>query len=112
MISVYADINLNSVLAELERITNYCGLRNLPCIIGVNTNAHSVLWGCQINNSRGDDYKSFLANNNLSILNVGNIPTFKTVRAESIIDVSLVHYSLYDYIIDWHVSKGRLSVQP
>jgi Reverse transcriptase (RNA-dependent DNA polymerase)/Endonuclease-reverse transcriptase len=104
LVSVYADINNASVPRELELVTNYCGMRNLPCIIGADTNAHSVLWGCQINNTRGDDYEVFMANNDLSVLNEGNTPTFKTVRAQSIIDVSLVHYSLYELIHEWHVS--------
>ena len=104
LVSVYADINNPSIPVELEKVTTYCGRQNLPCIIGADTNAHSVLWGCQINNTRGDDYETFMASNDLSVLNVGTIPTFKTVRAESIIDISLAHYSLHDHIDNWNVS--------
>jgi Reverse transcriptase (RNA-dependent DNA polymerase)/Endonuclease-reverse transcriptase len=104
LISVYADITTAPISLELANVVNYCGRRNLPCIIGADTNAHSVLWGCSLNNPRGDDYEAFAAANDLAILNVGNVPTFKTARAESIIDVTLVHYTLYDYMDGWHVS--------
>ena len=104
LVSVYADGNNASIPPELENVLNYCRRRNLPCIIGADTNAHSVLWGCEINNTRGNDYEAFLAGNDLSVLNVGTTPTFKTVRAESIIDTTFTHYSLYDYIDDWNVS--------
>ena len=106
LISVYADINnTDAVSPELARIATYCGMRNLPCIIGADSNAHSVLWGSEINNTRGDEFEAFMANNDLSVLNVGTTPTFyKSEQVNSIIDVTLVHYSLYDHIENWRVS--------
>ena len=105
LVSVYADGLQDAVSPELERLVAYCGSKNLPCIIGADSNSHSVLWGSEINNQRGDEYEAFMAANDLSVLNVGVIPTFKTIRAESIIDITLVHYSLYEYIDNWKVSE-------
>jgi ribonuclease HI len=105
VVSVYADINKDAVPMELINITKYCGDNNLPLVLGADTNAHSSCWGCSENNSRGDEYELFIASNNLSILNVGSLPTFQTTRASSIIDVSFVTYDLYDLVQEWRVSE-------
>jgi ribonuclease HI len=105
LLSVYADINKETISKELQEITNYCGTRHLPIIICCDTNAHSVIWGCNENNARGDDFETFIAGNNLSILNIGGKPTFETSRASSIIDISLVSYNLYDMMSDWNVKE-------
>jgi len=46
----------------------------------------------------------FILNNNLEILNVGNVPTFVTrVRCE-VLDITLLNRSVASHISDWHVS--------
>ena len=105
VISVYSDINKPTISSELSKITTYCGTHHLPCIIGADTNAHSVIWGSPENNTRGDDYEAFIAGFDLSVLNTGSLPTFSTSRAQSIIDVSLVHVSLFDLAFNWYVSR-------
>jgi ribonuclease HI len=105
LISVYADINKEAVPAELAEIIKYCEDRGLPSISCIDSNSHSEVWGCLENNARGDAYEEFMGVNNLSILNIGQCPTFETSRAKSIIDISLAHYDIYDRISDWKVSK-------
>ena len=104
VISVYSDINKATISSELLKAVHYCAQNQKPCIIGSDTNAHSILWGCNINNARGDDYEVFIAGFDLSVLNLGSESTFHTSRAQSIIDVSLAHYSLTNLVQDWHVS--------
>ena len=51
LISVYADINnTDAVSPELARIATYCGMRNLPCIIGADSNAHIISFACSKKN--------------------------------------------------------------
>jgi ribonuclease HI/retron-type reverse transcriptase len=108
LISVYADGTTATISQELSKVTQYCYDMHLPTILCCDTNAHSTIWGCPENNSRGDDFEEYIAANSLSVLNTGSVPTFQTVRAESIIDVSLVHYHLYDLVTDWRVSEEEL----
>ena len=106
LVSVYADINKESVPCELLELARYASGGNTPLVICLDTNAHSTLWGCAADNERGRDYDDFISANNLSLLNIGSKPTFETSRAQSIIDISLVSYSIYDLVYDWNVSPN------
>ena len=105
LISVYSDINKETIPVEVIRIMKYCTERRIPCIMCSDTNAHSTCWGSLENNIRGDDYEMFIALNNLTILNIGSLPTFETTRASSVIDVSLVHQDIYEFASAWRVSE-------
>jgi len=72
--------------------------------MGMDSNAHSVTWGCERNNARGDDLELFAINNSLSTANAGNTPTFYTGRSSSIVDITLIHDSLTNAVEDWQVS--------
>ena len=87
LISVYADINKDAVPQELKHIMYHCNNRNVPMLICADSNAHSILWGSPVNNGRGDSYEEFIAGNNLGILNEGNMPTFETSRARSLLHI-------------------------
>ena len=103
LVSAYSDITLPFPLA-LERVAEYCRSRNVPCILGADTNGHSVLWGSPNNNDRGDDFELFAACYDLAIVNVGNTATYSCATGSSIIDVTFAHYTLYDKISNWRVS--------
>ena len=66
--------------------------KGLPLIMGVDSNAHSSLYGPS-NNTRGDDFEDFILQYGLSVENIGTKPTFETRRANSMarthIDVTL-----------------------
>ena len=103
IISVYSDITVDTISTELQSLVEYCETSQIPYIMGADTNSHSVLWGCDQNNSRGDDYEDFIASNGIGILNQGSLPTFQTSRASSIIDISLIHYKIYDLAHHWEI---------
>ena len=63
--------------------------KNNDIIIGMDANAHSEAWGCDDANGRGEKLELFIANYSLSIINRGSTPTFKTSRAQNIIDIML-----------------------
>ena len=102
--SVYADITKPAVPKVMADITSFCSGRDLPCIIGIDTNAHSALWGSDTNNSRGDAFELFIMTNSLSVMNVGAKPTFCTSRGASIIDVTLASDNLVSLLEGWNVS--------
>ena len=52
-----------------------CTLNNYNLIIGMDSNAHSVLWGDETN-SRGEWMEEFILDSNLTIENIGRKPTF------------------------------------
>jgi hypothetical protein len=104
IISLYCDIN-KSAMGEVEAVIKYCVDNQFPVIIGAYSNSHSELWGCSKNNVRGTAFEEFICSEDLSICNISSKPTFKTCRASSIIDVTLVHLSLYDLIKEWNVSN-------
>jgi len=92
IVSLYADITENAISNDLVKLMDYCVLNDLPVLMGADTNAHSSLWGCELDNARGETFENFIRDRDLSICNVGAKPTFQTVRAKSIIDVTLVHF--------------------
>ena len=105
--SVYLDINFpvrNILLTALVEKTNRKGI---PLLVGLDTNAHSSLWGSEDTNSRGEEMEDFILENNLHILNEGQCPTFKTTRAATIIDVTLANQLAMQTICfnNWHVEE-------
>src|SRR6266496_610358 len=103
VVSAYLDITKPAASPELEKLLIYCENKNYPVVMGCDTNSHSVGWGCPQNNLRGDVIDELIHRHSLSVINVGSVPTFETVRARSIIDVSLVHDSLYNNCANWKV---------
>jgi hypothetical protein len=101
--SAYANITKPAVPVELVNIAAFCASQSLPFIVGVDTNAHSALWGCQINNAHGDAFELFMLNNSLSVLNTRGIPTFCTQRSASIIYVTLASDCLLPLTGNWRV---------
>jgi hypothetical protein len=96
VILYYADITLKPVPKELDKVLVYCESNYLPVLIGADMNVHSSLWGCQYNNCSGDTFEETSCQYSLTICNVGATLTFVTTRASSIIDVTLVHFTICD----------------
>jgi hypothetical protein len=83
--------------------------KNLPLLIGADSNAHSTLFGSTENNRRGDEFEELIMEQLLKVENLGNSPTFVAPRgrtwAESHIDVTLTK-NLKDNILDWRVDPS------
>lgn len=94
--SAYLDINYSATPQILRNLIERCEVERIPLILGMDANAHSPLWGCDESNPRGEDLESMIAEHNLTVLNSGSIPTFKTTRAESIIDVTVINSAAYN----------------
>ena len=92
IVSLYMDIKLPVISNKLQGLMKMIDDKGFPLIIGVDSNAHSSLYGPS-NNARGDDFEDFILQHGLSVENIGNKPTFETRRANTMarthIDVTL-----------------------
>ena len=99
--SVYLDINLEVDPPWLYRLIEVARQKHIGVLIGMDSNAHSQLYGPD-NNTRGDQLERFILQSGLYVENRGTQPTFQTIRAESNIDVTLSQ----DVVIrDWRVNS-------
>ncbi len=106
--SCYLDITKDVHQPELISVSKHCNRYRIPLVIGADTNAHSMLWGCDEMNSRGSDLEELMLSLHLNVLNLGSESTFMSSRADSIIDVTMVNataITLLD-LEDWRVDKS------
>ena len=68
-VSAYWDINYYDIPKTLVEFMDYQVGKNNNIIIGMNSNAHSDVWGCDNANVRGEKLELFIANYGLSIVN-------------------------------------------
>ena len=103
--SLYLDINLEVCRRSFSRLIDWCNRERISLIVGMDSNAHSPLWGCPDKNERGEALEEVLLTQNLTLLNVGHVSTFVTKRAESIIDLTVVNcYALENLNLEgWKV---------
>ena len=94
VVSQYCDINLRPVPPGLVTVVRFCQEKQIPLILGADTNAHSTNWGPD-QNPRGDDFDDFIARNQLHILNDGLKPTYyhwvNNSRTKTYIDATFVN---------------------
>jgi len=105
--SVYLDITIPTRNQKMVDMIDRCENEGIALILGMDSNSHSVLWGCQESNTRGVEMEDLIAEKNLRVVNVGITPTFKTCRAESIIDVTLMNSTAMSKleVEEWRVVK-------
>ena len=84
VVSLYHDINKAEIPGDLLNLLDQA----TSVFIAGDTNAHSTLWGCTANNTRGDLWDTTLASFKLDILNDTNEPTFSNHLGSSNIDIS------------------------
>ena len=89
--SVYLDIGRSVNLKPLWKLVDWCQSGGHALVIGMDSNAHSPLWGSSDLNSRGEELEELIVLKNLFVLNRGFTPTYVRYNSESVIDVSLVN---------------------
>ena len=72
----------------MRALVDKCRADNLPFVIAVDSNAHSVLWG-EVTNTRGEVLEDYIGSNSLVVENVGCSPTFIARGTSSCIDITL-----------------------
>ena len=104
--SLYLDILKEVHIPAFLRLVEWCNRERMPLVIGMDSNAHSPLWGSDERNARGEELEETFLAKNLTVMNVGNEPTFETSRAKSCIDITVVNNMVLQSLnlMDWEVS--------
>ncbi len=110
--SVYLDITTSVIIPELHRLATFCKEKKFPLVLGLDSNAHSTMWGEESTNNRGEILELWMAEMNLSIVNRGRVPTFVLLNGSrsTIIDITLVNSWALDLTTDWCVEVGESSL--
>ena len=107
LVSLYMDIKKPVRSPHLDALLNMAHQKGFPVIMGVDSNAHSCLYGPD-NNMRGDEMEDLIIQHGLRVENTGLVPTFETRRGPNLIqthiDVTLTRDLHFD-ITDWRVSR-------
>ena len=77
--SVYMDSTLPVIQPWLENIIEFADSKNIPLVLGADSNCHSHLFGDD-SNTRGEALELFLLTHSLEIQNIGTQPTFEVIR--------------------------------
>ncbi len=109
--SCYLDINKEVELPELTRLVLHCRRGKVPLVIGMDSNSHSNMWGEMETNKRGECLEDWLLKHDLSILNVGKVPTFAPDfnNKRTIIDITVGNEWSIALITNWEVDTKNLS---
>ena len=71
--SLYLDYDQDVKHEGFLKLTRFCKQNNLPMIVGMDSNAHSSMWGSVDDNNRGERLEELLMELNLHVLNQGNV---------------------------------------
>ena len=104
VVSVYCDILKPDVPCEVVKLLQEN--RGANFLIGLDTNAHSPMWGSEDTNSRGEMIEEFITSNNLSVVNRGKGATYIKGQVSTIIDVTLASRRVWPKIDHWRVSEA------
>ena len=106
LVSGYCDAKLPMIQRWLTEIMEYVNSKNCKVVFGLDSNAHSELYG-QETDKRGEVLEEFIFLHNLETENRGEVPTFSTLRrgslATSFIDITL---SRDVNVVDWFVDES------
>ncbi len=80
--SVYLDIELTTRKEKLMALVVHCKAKGTGLVIGADSNAHSILWGAEETNARGEDIEDWILSNDLCVMNRGVEHNFDSGRAE------------------------------
>ena len=103
--SAYLAGDRESPTPEVVRLVQYCKVRKIPLLIGCDANAHNEVWGSTNNNRRGDSLLEFIVGQNLSLLNIGNTPTFVTKKCKEVLDITFSSPMIENLTQNWQVSS-------
>ena len=108
LVSLYCDIKAPVISQTLDKLVDMCTKKGLPVLICMDSNAHSDLFGPD-SNARGEELEDFILSNSFYVENIGETPTFETMRGtnliQSHIDVTLSR-DLHFQIDNWRVDRS------
>ena len=90
----------------LDPIMDYANKGQHKILFGMDSNAHSILWGPNENpDSRGAHMEDWIFRNHLKLDNTGDTPTFRSSRGSTVIDLTVSSYTLE--VSQWTVDTGE-----
>jgi len=95
---------------SMVALFRYIESHHLEFIIGMDSNAHSTLWGNSVNNHRGDLLEEFIMSHQIHILNTPGPPTFESQVGSSYIDITRSSSLLIDRTRNWTSARSLASV--
>ena len=105
--SAYLDILQDVVPAWLENMVVYAENEGTRILLGIDTNAHSQLYGPDTNR-RGEKLEEFIFTHGLFVENIGMVPTYEVYRhnqdIQTHIDATLTRGEIK--ILDWNVDRS------
>ena len=81
LVSLYLDITLEVQPNWLDALMTMLEQKGFPVIMGIDSNAHSSLYGPS-NNARGTAFEDFILQYGMQVENAGTTPTFETRRRD------------------------------
>ena len=107
IVSLYLDITSGVQPRWLDKLMEMIDQKGYPIIMGIDTNAHSSLWGPDTN-KRGEAFEDFIFQYGLNVENMGTAPTYETRRGNRMIgthiDVTLTR-GLHSGVKSWRVCR-------
>ena len=88
----------------LKELLSFSDRDKIPTVIGTDANAHHTVWGSINVNARGMDLFMYCTSANQHLCNVGNKPTFRMMKREEVLNLTLMNRNAENCISDWHVS--------
>jgi hypothetical protein len=103
--SVYLDCLLTVEEAAWMNTIQKADTAHQHLIAGINTNAHSDVWGSPATDRRGLAVENVLFQAGLCVLNKGSKPTFETAMAATLIDITVASPAIASMITNWQVMQ-------
>ncbi|CAK1583201.1 unnamed protein product [Parnassius mnemosyne] len=109
VISIYMEdyMPIEPYLDNIKAIVRTIGTTKI--LLGGDSNAWSTWWGSVTEDHRGEALSGTLEELNLQILNIGNEPTFDTIRGgkhyKSHVDITACTLELLGVVNDWRIDK-------
>ena len=107
VVSCYWDRFLLTPPTKLISAIEFAQSNNFKLLIGMDSNAKSVLTGSDTTDARGISLENMILKYNLDISNRGNQVTFESHVGKSCIDITLASPALADSVKDWRVHTRR-----
>jgi hypothetical protein len=84
----------------------YTNSKNIPLIMGADSNGHHILWNSYKTTPRGRIICELINKYNLNVENKGDLPTFTNTRGfKSVIDITVTNKSANKLIKSWEVDQ-------
>lgn len=101
------NIPLGDYEAYVDTLMRSVKSKNVSAVIAGDFNAKAPLWGSPVLDKRGTYLMEWAAELNLSVVNVGDTPTFERGESASFIDITWATSDMMRHVGGWKVLQGE-----